>query len=263
MVERSDLSALEFLMSKQPRGNVRVGASHTGGARVSNIFVDVKKFQTRFVDAMNKANSESSKETDLQREVRISAIQAIRSISNWLYWQSPKASESKRQSLQNLPQIAQKSTEPNIDKLRQAAAARKQANQSTSPIANIIYHDEYWIPSTAALPASTNNSAIRATPEALHAKDPKHLNEEDFRTRENQRDPLEWRIPMSTGIIAAVIVHSQVSQHAVGGLNGHVGGALALEVVNSSWLQVTLAGITWYLFGVATIQLVEAIRKRF
>ena len=29
-------------MSKQPRGNVRVGAAHTAGARVSNIFVDAE-----------------------------------------------------------------------------------------------------------------------------------------------------------------------------------------------------------------------------
>ena len=43
-------------MSKQPRGNVRVGAGHTAGARVSNIFVDVEKFQTRFQEAMEKAN---------------------------------------------------------------------------------------------------------------------------------------------------------------------------------------------------------------
>lgn len=43
-------------MSKQPRGNVRVGAAHTAGARVSNIFVDVEKFQTRFQEAMEKAN---------------------------------------------------------------------------------------------------------------------------------------------------------------------------------------------------------------
>lgn len=60
-MERSDLAALEFLMSKQPRGNVRVGAGNAAGARVSNIFVDVKKFQNRYDDAMNKANTQSSK----------------------------------------------------------------------------------------------------------------------------------------------------------------------------------------------------------
>lgn len=61
VVERSDLAALEFLMSKQPRGNVRVGASHTAGARVSNIFVEVQKFQTRFQEALEKASMKSCK----------------------------------------------------------------------------------------------------------------------------------------------------------------------------------------------------------
>lgn len=59
VVERSNLAALEFLMSKQPRGNVRVGAAHTAGARVANIFVDVEKFQTRFQESKQKASKSS------------------------------------------------------------------------------------------------------------------------------------------------------------------------------------------------------------
>lgn len=61
MVERSDLAALEFLMSKQPRGNVRIGMGNSAGERVSNIFADVKKFQTRFKEAMEKTSKEHSK----------------------------------------------------------------------------------------------------------------------------------------------------------------------------------------------------------
>lgn len=57
IVERSDLAALEFLMSKQPRGSVRIGMGNTAGARVSNIFVDLKKFQTRFQDAAKQKAS--------------------------------------------------------------------------------------------------------------------------------------------------------------------------------------------------------------
>ena len=59
-MERADLAALEFLMSKQPRGTVRVGSGNAAGERVSNIFMDVKKFQERFVGAMNKATSRNS-----------------------------------------------------------------------------------------------------------------------------------------------------------------------------------------------------------
>jgi hypothetical protein len=65
VVERSNLAALEFLMSKQPRGNVRIGASNTAGARVSNIFVDVEKFQTRFQETMEKASKYSKVSVDI------------------------------------------------------------------------------------------------------------------------------------------------------------------------------------------------------
>ncbi|KDP42595.1 hypothetical protein JCGZ_24369 [Jatropha curcas] len=263
MVEREDLAALEFLMSKQPRGNVRVGASNAVGGRVSNIFVDVKKFQNRAVEAINKANAESSKETDLQREARLSAIQAIRSISNWLYWQSPKSTSEPRQ---NLPQITQKSSEPNINKLRQAAAARKQAVHNLRPVhqttSNYIHHDEYWIPSAGALPASINKSGFQATVKASRTKQRKYLNKEDHRIEENQKNPTRRRIPMVAAAIAAIIVHLQVREQAIGRLNEHIGGDFALAIVNSSWLQVTLAGITWYLIGIAIIELVDAFRKR-
>lgn len=60
MVERSDLAPLEFLMSKQPRGNVRIGVGNTVGERVSNVFVDVKKFQQRYAEATRRTTSESS-----------------------------------------------------------------------------------------------------------------------------------------------------------------------------------------------------------
>lgn len=60
MVERSDLAPLEFLMSKQPRGNVRIGVGNTVGERVSNVFVDVKKFQERYAQAMSRDTRESS-----------------------------------------------------------------------------------------------------------------------------------------------------------------------------------------------------------
>ncbi|XP_050205197.1 chaperone protein dnaJ C76, chloroplastic [Mercurialis annua] len=263
MVERSDLPALEFLMSKQPRGNVRVGANHTAGQRVSNIFVDVKKFQTRFVDAMNSPNFQSSKETDVETEARLSAMQAIRRISSWLYWQTPKANKT-RPPRGYLPQNAQKSSEPNIKKLREAAATRKQGGRSTTRevASNSLYYDDYWTPSAGAVPASTNKHNTSTTVKPSHIKESKHANEEVYRTKENQRDPVGWRISTVIGIMASVIVELQVREEAVGRLNEHVGGDLALEVVNSSWLQVTLAGITWYIIAMAVIQLVQGIRKR-
>lgn len=62
IVERSNLAALEFLMSKQPRGNVRMtGGGNTGGVRVSNIFAEVNKFQSRFEEMKAKASKREAK----------------------------------------------------------------------------------------------------------------------------------------------------------------------------------------------------------
>ena len=48
-------------MSKQPRASVRMSTGNAVGTCVSNIFVDVKKFQTRFHDALDKASVHGSK----------------------------------------------------------------------------------------------------------------------------------------------------------------------------------------------------------
>ena len=46
-----------------------------------------------------------------------------------------------------------------------------------------------------------------------------------------------------------------------GVLTEHVYGSLALDIVNSSWLQVLLAGITWYIIGTIIVGLAEAIHN--
>ncbi|KAI6676761.1 hypothetical protein NL676_037557 [Syzygium grande] len=237
MVERSDLAALEFLMSKQPRGNVRIGAGNSVGSRVSNIFVDVKKFQTRVTEAKGKAATKDD-ETDLQRKARVSAIQAIRSISNWIYWQSPDIGSKA------LTRRTGDSSEPTIKKLRDAAASRKWASSKSASAkrnaVSCLYHDEYWIPTLHMLPpasATEEESAPRVSKESSSNK------------KQKRRDPAS---------VAAAIVRSQVGDGTVGELKQHFGGSLALEIVNSSWMQVLLAGMTWYFIGVVVVGLVEA-----
>ena len=60
MVERSDLAALEFLMSKQPRGRVRVSEGNAVGARAPNIFNEVAKFQKRFEEMKHTSATRES-----------------------------------------------------------------------------------------------------------------------------------------------------------------------------------------------------------
>lgn len=59
IVERSNLAALEFIMSKQPRGKVRIGVGNTAGERTLDIFDELEKFQARY--AKHKASGDFSK----------------------------------------------------------------------------------------------------------------------------------------------------------------------------------------------------------
>ncbi|XP_057445270.1 chaperone protein dnaJ C76, chloroplastic [Lotus japonicus] len=260
MVERSNLAALEFLMSKQPRGNVRIGAGNTAGARVSNIFVDVEKFLTKFQEAREKA-SKQSKEIDLQRESRMSAFQAIRSISNWLYWQSPGSSSHEK----SMTRVVYQLPEPNIGKLRDAAAKRKlretKRTSHQTPL-NSIHPEEYWAPSTFALPSSTESSATPAPDEKPSVtKAQKKTRERDHGTRENHNSPFTWGFPVVTAMIAVATVRLHEVELTTE-LKQHVGGSLAVEIVNSSWLQCVLAAATWYMIGLAVVELVALIGNR-
>lgn len=47
-----------------------------------------------------------------------------------------------------------------------------------------------------------------------------------------------------------------------GGLKEHIYGSVALEIVNSSWLQIVLVGITWYIIGMIIVQLADGLQSR-
>lgn len=204
----------------------------------------------------------------------MAAIQAIRSISNWLYWQSPNnANGPTPDSQTNLIHVSRKSTEPNLEKLREAVAARKQARQSTSPTRKIpsnhhLDDEEYWIPSVLALPASTqdnsNNSAAYNTKPSPTKEGKDTEDRDNYRVDDKKKKrPMIWEVPAMAAVIASVIVRVQIGEEAIGGVKEHIGGSLALEIVNSSWLPVILAGITWFIIGVAITQvIVEAIQSR-
>lgn len=262
IVERSDLAALEFLMAKQPRGNVRVGTDNASSGRVTNIFADAKKFQTQFQDAMDKFSKNRSKET----VAIISGLQAIRSISNWMYWQPFNAGRTPANLCRRLALSQGKSPQPDINKIREAASARKQAAESpgwTSKIPSIYAYDEYWVPMDLALPATTGSSSNPewASNSSLHRAQWKRT-EKYVVSGKKPKSSLAWRLPMATAAIATIMVWFHVGERATDGLKEHQGGPLALEIVNSSWLQIILAGITWYLIGVTLVELIHTFHRR-
>lgn len=75
---------------------------------------------------------------------------------------------------------------------------------------------------------------------------------------EKWENPMTSTIPTVIASVAAVIVGFESGDRMGGGLEEHLGGSMALEVVNSSFLQAILAGITWYLIGAAMVGLVQA-----
>ncbi|KAG9441935.1 hypothetical protein H6P81_017789 [Aristolochia fimbriata] len=253
IVERSKLAALEFLMSKQPRGNVRVGASNAVGARVGNIFVDVQKFDNRFQEMKNKATKRDSRESDPRREARISAIQAIRAVTNWWYWRPPPAatapSDAKPRPILGL--IPEKTTQPDTERVREAAARRR--TEKTAEKKSSVTGVEYWspplfLPSPMPTPDRREKTNVSASRRREHVEEQKR----EIGTDEAWDNPFSSNVPIVLATMVAVTI-GLAGENAGGSLKEHIGGSLALEVVNSSLLQAFLAGVTWYLIGVAAV----------
>ncbi|PHU25019.1 hypothetical protein BC332_03351 [Capsicum chinense] len=228
VVERSNLAALEFLMSKKLRGNVRIGAGNTA--------------------------------SDMQKEARMSAFQAIRAMSNWFYWQSPIGGAA--EAVQALVPVRRSLIEPDVTKLRDAEAAMKQVKKER---VNQRSNDEYWSPSTLALPEATDTSLVdEVSSNDSSPKAPAEFYDEVFSPKEKQQ-PNPWLqgVPFTTATAAAIIVWIKLGEEATVRLNDHIGGSLALDIVNSSWLKVILAGVTWHSIGMTLVELSRSLHSLF
>ncbi|XP_022879923.1 LOW QUALITY PROTEIN: chaperone protein dnaJ C76, chloroplastic-like [Olea europaea var. sylvestris] len=238
-----------------------------GRARVvlSDIFDEVEKFLTKY--ARHRASTNYSQESEAHTAARVSAVQAIQMISNWLYWQSPGMAAEHTDNHSLVP-LSRKHADPSVKRLRDAAAARRQARNFTKPTKGVFAsntsYEEYWIPSKLVLPEVTtvdSDSRVAASYSSptTETKEPRARK---FSSPEEDTDtPLLNGLPVGTAIMAAVFVRLRVGEQ-VGNIKEHIGGSLVLDIVNSSWLQVLLAGVTWYLIGMALMELVEAIRRK-
>lgn len=256
-------------MSKQPRGKVRIGAGNTAGARVFDVFSEVKVLQKRLQQAMDQKSDQDSEYSRLQKEAKLSAIQAIRSISNWFYWQSPPSETSLSLTLKG----AKRSLDPNIDKLKEVAARGQnilKSRKNPGRIRQTTIKDEYWVPLTAVPPLEPKEGGSDSRPK-IRIRTPsndagKGISHESHVTRKNrQRNPVTSGFPMGLSIVAMIVVRLHAAGEVGGSLEEHIGGSVALQVVNSSWLQVLSAGAAWYLVGVAFnpfIQFVDGLARK-
>ncbi|KAJ1273460.1 hypothetical protein BS78_06G282300 [Paspalum vaginatum] len=270
MVERSDLAALEFLMSKQPRGRVRVSEGNAVGARAPNIFNEVSKFQKRFEEMMKqKSTTRESQESETVRQSRTSAVHTIRSMSNWWYWRpfgsSAPATIVVASRLLPPPPPAP-TADPATERLQEAAAARRKTEGGAAVHAT---RDDYWTPQRD-LPSS-------ASPPSIHQRGRDDASQGHKRRRGaaageatavvpgRKGMSIDLTAPLLMGIISAGIVGYNGEEVAGGGGSGireHVGGAIALGVVNSFEMKVILAGVTWFVIGAAIAGVVQVITRR-
>ncbi|KAK6131164.1 hypothetical protein DH2020_035093 [Rehmannia glutinosa] len=184
----------------------------------------------------------------------MSAIQAIQMISNWLYWQSPHT-YSTPPATQNSQPGTRRQAGPNIKRLKAAAEARKQATTTSRPKESSISTHL----STGR--ATTPDSPSKATLDTIRKTNRPRSNAEFLVPKKDSGNPFRWGVPIGTAVVAAVVVRLQLGE-TTGGLKDHIGGSMVLDIVNSSWLQVGLAGVTWYLIGMYVVALVEAVVRR-
>lgn len=74
--------------------------------------------------------------------------------------------------------------------------------------------------------------------------------------------PMRLSLPVSVSIIATTVIQQMVRDDGASGLKEHIGGSMALELVNSHWMQVIQTGVTWYVIGMAVMGMVEMIARK-
>lgn len=181
-------------------------------------------------------------------------------ISNWLYWQSP-LTDAMPPATQDLVTRTSNRARPSVKKLKAAVAARKEAGTTaTRPEGS---SSEYWMPSTIGIPEATtpyfgSKPAFNPSPTQ---KTSRPRPSEFLIPKDNLSYILRLGVPIATATVAAIVAGLQIGE-PVGGLKEHIGGPLALAIVNSSWFQVSLAGVTWYIIAMYLVELVGAIRRK-
>ncbi|KAL6844367.1 hypothetical protein ACP4OV_026040 [Aristida adscensionis] len=272
MVERSDLAALEFLMSKQPRGRVRVSEGNAVGARAPNIFAEVAKFKKRFDEMEEKSATRESQESEAVRQSRSSAVHTIRSMSNWWYWRpfggTTQATTVLASRLLPPPPpesaaTSSRAADPATERLQEAAARRRAEGAATATAAP-ARRDDYWTPQRD-LPSSASPPSIRergsgAAPRRRRAAGGEAVAAGAGRARAS----IDLTAPLLMGIISAGVVGYNGEDMAAGGggVQEHFAGAAALGVVNSFELKVMLAGVTWFIIGAAIAGVIQALGRR-
>lgn len=205
-----------------------------------------------------------NQESDLLRKSRISAVQGIRSISNWWYW-TPFKSATVDAETSIIPIPGTRRIDTSVaERLKEAAAAKRKAEAIRRASVSYRNNDDYWTP-MLGLPSPSGDSNMPKSSTGSEKSDFWEGSDANRGTTRGERE--KWGIDLKAPLLMAMVSAAGVgykggdAAESTVGLKEHIGGDVVLRVVNSFELQVLLAGVTWFVIGLVVVGLVTVVRK--
>lgn len=188
-------------------------------------------------------------------------------MSNWWYWRpfgfGPSAPVTIVLASRLLPPPPAAPADPVTERLQEAAAARRKTGGAATAHAG---REDYWtpqlnLPSSASPPSIHQRGRGTPTPQG-HGRRRGAAGEAAAAGRKGIS--IDLTAPLLLGIVAAGFVGYNGEQVAGGGsgVQEHVGGAIALGVVNSFEMKIVLAGVTWSIIGAAIAGVIQVLGRR-
>ncbi|KAI5058410.1 hypothetical protein GOP47_0026580 [Adiantum capillus-veneris] len=171
-VDRSQLAAFEFVMSKEPRVPVGVDAHTNGGVRSSGVFKGVERLMEK-LRQKEKSQNASAMETPAQRKARLEAMEGVHARSGrwWYYFVgNPNVHQTSYPSANRgahgaiVPLSFYKGADSGSDgnqgggnkegfefegdlhRLFEASKKRRQGQAAAASPGGDAFDDEYWVP---------------------------------------------------------------------------------------------------------------------
>lgn len=192
----------------------------------------------------------------------------IRAMTNWMYRQSPingqpaTAGECTSLAISTKPKPKGNHDRSTTQTLEQAAAEWRSGGGARRNV--VKEKEDYWTP-TQVFPSQTKTE--NTTNSTSSSSQPNDEEQNTVIVNLKEEHPLGVIIPISFGLVSSMVVggngFNALRRDVVGySLTEHIGGNLALDMVNSSGMQAILAGITWYLVGAAVVGIIRLIGSK-
>lgn len=204
-------------------------------------------------------------ESEIIRGSRISAVQGIRSISNWWYWQPFRLDTSTDSAVLANKPTYRSIKRPFTQRLLEAATRRKEQGGKRPSIEH-SHGEKYWSPDhilpSPSIDSKATGKAPSQSPISISSEEQNSKNAEG--ASEMKRFRMDLRTPSFMAILASSVVAYQGENMNMSGIGvqQHMGGEMAVQMVNSFEMQILLAGATWFVIGMAVGGIVEVLERK-